>query len=241
MSRKRLFEIIEVSEPNDRPSAIYDAFMMLVIIASLVPLAFKDSTPVLNVIDHVCVCVFIVDYILRLFTADYKLNRGVASFFLYPFTFLAIIDLVCILPSFAVLANGFRVLKIFRLLLTFRILRAAKMLRYSKSLLILTDVIQEQRDALLAVLALAIAYILVSALVIFNVEPDTFHSFFEAIYWAAVSLTTVGYGDICATSTAGRVITILSAFFGIAIIALPSGILTAGYIEKLRRNEASEA
>ena len=76
-----------------------------------------------------------------------------------------------------------------------------------------------------------------SALIIFNVEPETFKTFFDAVYWATVSLTTVGYGDIYTVSVAGRVITMISAVLGIAIVALPAGIITAGYMQELEDEE----
>ena len=210
--------------------------MMVVILASLVPLAFKEVTPFLAVLDKVTVVVFIADYVLRLLTADLKLKKGAVSYLIYPFTPMALIDLLCILPSFTAIAGGFRLLKIFRLLRAFRVFRAFKMLRYSKSLSIIIGVIREQRTPLLAVGTLALAYILISALVIFNVEPESFGSFFDAVYWATVSLTTVGYGDIYPVSTAGRIITMLSSVFGIAVVALPSGIITAGYMDKISKS-----
>ena len=86
---------------------------------------------------------------------------------------------------------------------------------------------------LIAVCILAIAYIVISALVVFNVEPESFDNFFEAIYWATVSLTTVGYGDIYPVTSVGRVITMISSVFGIAVVALPAGIITAGYMKEL--------
>ena len=237
--RKSVFEIIELSN-GDKISSIYDIAMIVVIVLSLVPLAFKQSTPLLSIIDYATVAVFIIDYLLRLLTADLKLKKGAVSFFLYPFTPLALIDLLCILPSFTALAGGVRLLKIVRLLRAFRVLRAAKMLRYSKSIVIVVDVIREQRHALAAVGSLAVAYVLISALVIFNVEPDSFETFFDAVYWATVSLTTVGYGDIYPVSTAGRVITMLSSIFGIAIVALPAGIITAGYMERIGRENGKD-
>ena len=237
--RKRLFEIIEKSD-GDRASAVYDYVMMAVIILSLLPLAFKRTTPVLAAIDYATVSVFILDYLLRLFTADLKLRKGAASFFLYPFTPMALIDLLCILPTFTALSGGIRLLKIVRLMRAFRVFRAAKMLRYSNSIVIVVDVIREQRKALAAVGSLAVAYILIAALVIFNVEPDSFETYFDAIYWATVSLTTVGYGDIYPVSTAGRVITMLSSILGIAVVALPSGIITAGYLERIQREQEKE-
>ena len=234
--RSRIFEIIELSV-GDLASAVYDYGMMTVITVSLVPLAFKEYTPVLAMMDSVCVVIFILDYLLRWLTADLRLKRGAASFFLYPLTLLAVIDLLCILPSFTMLSGSIRLLKIIRMLRAFRVFRAAKMLRYSRSLLLIMDVIREQRAPLLAVGTLAVGYVLISALVVFNVEPESFSTFFDAVYWATVSLTTVGYGDIYPVSTAGRVITMLSSVLGIAIVALPSGIITAGYMRELEKEQ----
>ena len=84
---------------------------------------------------------------------------------------------------------------------------------------------------------MAVAYILISALVIYNVEPDSFETFFDAIYWATISLTTVGYGDIYPITTIGRIVTMFSSAFGIAIIALPSGVITAGYLEEISKDK----
>ena len=235
--RRRIFEVIEVAEAGDRISAAYDYGMIAVIILSLLPLAFKEATPFLSVLDRVCVCFFILDYVLRLITADHKLHKGALSFFLYPVTVMALLDLLCILPSFMPLSGGIRLLKVVRLLRAFRVFRALKMFRYSRSLVLIVDVIREQRAPLLAVCTLAAGYVLISALVIFNVEPESFETFFDAVYWATVSLTTVGYGDIYPTSTAGRVITMLSSVLGIAVVALPSGIITAGYMAKIRKSE----
>ena len=100
-------------------------------------------------------------------------------------------------------------------------------------------VFKEQRKPLLTVAIVAIVYIFVSAVIVFNVEPDTFNTFFDAIYWATISLTTVGYGDIYPVSTAGRVVTMVSSLFGIGIIALPSGIITAGFMKEMAKQKAS--
>ncbi|MFQ7393934.1 MAG: ion transporter [Lachnospira eligens] len=114
--RKRIFEIIEVSEDNDKYSKIYDAFMMITICISIFPLAFKNQTGLFNTIDKVAAFIFIVDYILRLSTADYKLKKGVISFAMYPFSFMAIVDLLSILPSVIIVNNSLKLLKIFRFL-----------------------------------------------------------------------------------------------------------------------------
>lgn len=236
--RKRIYVIIEVSKDSDLVSKIYDIFMMVVIFASLIPLAFKEQTTVFLWLDKITVMIFIVDYLLRLITADYKLNsKGKAAILIYPFTPMAIIDLLSILPSMTILNSGFKLLKIFRLLRTFRVFRVFKAVRYSKNIMLILSVLKRQKDSLLVVLWLALAYVLVSALVIFNAEPQTFDSFFDAVYWATISLTTMGYGDIYPVSTAGQVITMLSSVLGIAIVALPASIITTGYMKEVNSDK----
>lgn len=231
--RKRIYEIIEIAEGEDRLSQIYDVLMFLSIIISIIPLAFKETKPSFILIDQITAAIFVVDYILRLITADYKLNEKVLAFVKYPFTPMAIIDLLSILPSFTYVNSSLKLFRLFRLFRTFRVLRVFKTFRYSKNIRIILNVFRKQKDALSIVGVLAIGYILITALLIFNVEPDTFDTFFDAVYWATVSLTTMGYGDIYATTTIGRAITMVSAIFGIAIIALPAGIITAGYMEEI--------
>ena len=236
--RKRLYEIIEVADDSDKLSSIYDVLMMITIIVSLVPLAFKTTCLAFNIIDKVSVAIFIFDYLLRLLTADFKLNKGIKSFVLYPFSVMAIIDLLAILPSLMVVNSGLRLLKVIRLLRTLRVFRVFKAIRYSDSIQMILTVFRKTKESLLVVCGIAIIYTLVSALVIFNVEPDTFNSYFEAVYWATVSLTTMGYGDIYPVSIAGRIVTMVSSFMGIAIVALPAGIITSGLMEEINSKKS---
>ena len=236
--RKRIFEIIETSKDGDRVSAIYDAFMMVVIVVSLIPLAFKEEPPFFAVLDKVCAGIFILDYFLRLLTADYKFGkRSVLSFVRYPFSFMALIDLLSVLPSVTALNSGFKVLRVMRMFRALRVLRVFKAARYSRSIQIIAKVFRRSREPLAAVGTLAVVYVLVSALIIINVEPDSFGNFFDAVYWATVSLTTMGYGDIYPVTVMGRVVTMLSSVFGIAIVALPSGIITAGYLSEIEKEK----
>lgn len=233
--RKKLYSIIEPDGNDNKASNIYDFIMMTTIVVSIIPLAFKETNALFQWIDYITVSIFILDYLLRFFTADYKLEKSVASFFVYPLTPMAIIDLISILPSITVLNSSFRLLKLFRLLRTLKVLRAFKFLRYSKSFDIISNVFKKQKKVLSAVATMAVAYVLISALVIYNVEPESFETFFDAIYWATISLTTVGYGDIYPVTTIGRMVTMISSVFGIAIIALPSGVITAGYLEEVNK------
>lgn len=235
--RKKLYSVIEPDHCGNLCSKIYDFIMMAAIVLSLIPLAFKESNTLFLWFDRATVSLFILDYLLRLFTADLKLKQSVFSFFLYPITPMAVIDLLSILPSLTFLNNSLRILRLFRFARTLKVLRALKFLRYSKSFDIITNVFKKQKKLLSAVAATAVAYILVSALVIYNVEPESFHTFFDAIYWATISLTTVGYGDIYPVTTIGRIVTMVSSVFGIAIIALPSGVITAGYLNEINKED----
>lgn len=235
--RKFIYEMIESAETSSRKvvSYIYDFLMIATIVVSLIPLAFKDTNQAFEIIEIVCVVIFSIDYLLRWITADYKLStkKKFVAFLVYPITFMALIDIISILPSLTNLNEGLRVLRVFRLIRAIRVFRVFKAFRYSNNIRILANVLNKSRHSLGAVGTLAIGYIVISALVIFTVEPESFENFFDAVYWATVSLTTVGYGDIYPVTVAGRIVTMISSAFGIAIIALPSGIITAGYMKEL--------
>ena len=223
--RKKIYNILN-------QNAIYDTFMFTVIIMSIIPLAFVKQQSWMTLIDRITVIIFIVDYILRWFVAD-KLSNKLNKFILYPLTPMAIIDLLSILPSITLLNSSFKLLKIFRLFRSLRLLKILKLVRYSKSITMICNVFKKQKETFITILVMAITYILVSALVIINVEPETFPTYFDAVYWATISLTTVGYGDVYATTTIGKFITMISAVLGIAIVALPAGIIIAGYQDEL--------
>lgn len=233
--RKKIYGLLESARDGDW----YDILMLVAILVSVVPLMFVEEYSVFRVIEIVTVFIFIVDYILRWITADYRLQKGGWSFVIYPFTAWAVIDLLSILPALSLINRGFKILRITRLL---RILRLFKLIRYSDKIEVLGKVIRKEKGVLLTVLGIAVFYVFVTALIMFNVEPHvnpvtgatTFATFFDALYWATVTLTTVGYGDMIPATDIGRFVSMLSSLFGVAIIALPSGVITASYLEELR-------
>lgn len=226
--RKKIYKILN-------QNAIYDTFMFTVIIMSIIPLAFVKQQSWMALIDRITVIIFIIDYILRWLVAD-KLSNKLNKFILYPLTPMAIIDLLSILPSITLLNSSFKLLKIFRLFRSLRLLKILKLVRYSKSITMICNVFKKQKETFITILVMAITYILVSALVIINVEPETFPTYFDALYWATISLTTVGYGDVYAVTTIGKIITMISSFLGIAVVALPAGIITSGLMDELSKS-----
>ena len=237
--RERINRIIEHSVDGGPWGKAYDILMLVAIIASIIPLMFATEYPVFRRIEIVTVSIFIVDYLLRWFTADIRMGKGGWSFVLYPFSAWAIIDLLSILPGLSVLSRGFKIFRVTRLL---KVLRLFKFIRYSSKIQILGKVIRKEKGVLLTVLGIAVFYVFLTALIMFNAEPHVnpetgsvvFKDFFDALYWATVTLTTVGYGDLCPVTDIGRFVSMLSSLFGVAIIALPSGVITASYLEELK-------
>lgn len=239
LNRKQIFDIIEPAKSSVW-SNIYDVFMIILILCSIIPLAFRTNRPLFDILDKVAVSFFILDYLLRWLTADYALPdyKKWKAFLVYPFTGFAIIDMLSILPSFNI---GSKALKVFRVARLMKILRVFKFIRYSKNVQLLLKVLRKEKNILLTVLMLAIAYIFTTALIMFNIEESSmFADFFDALYWATTTLTTVGYGDIYPSSDVGRLISMISSLLGVAIIALPSGVITASYLEELRENKKTE-
>ena len=231
--RKTLFEVIEPQNQHGL-GRLYDSIMLVFIILSLIPLAFRETNLWFYLFDKVSVTIFIIDYLLRWMTADYMLpdEKKWKAFLRYPFTTFAIIDLLSILPSFVSIGRAFKLFRATRLL---KVLRVFKFIRYSRNIQVLMRVLRKEKHILLTVFYIAVGYIFITALLMFNVEDsDMFADFFDALYWATTTLTTVGYGDIYPSSDMGRIISMISAVLGVAVIALPSGVITASYLDELR-------
>lgn len=234
--RTRLHEIVGRPAPGDLASRLYDLFIVIVALCSIAPALFHantltdDATSLLAKVDITTAYILSFDYLLRWMTYDIESGkRGqVRQFFKYPFTFSAIVDLLSILPTMNILPSGF---------LFLRALRIVRLFRYSRQLAIIVNVFVQERKTLGSVFLLAVAYILATALVMFTFEPETFSDFMDAVYWSTITLTTVGFGDICPNSDLGHILTSISSIFGIFIFALPAGIMTGGFLQQLRQKE----
>ncbi len=238
--RERLFTLIEKAPPGDRLSKLYDMFIVVVAFISVTPLMFKTGTPFLQAVDLVTVYILFADYIFRWLSCDLREQKpgqkllaflGVKekpwmNFVLYPFTPAALLVLISLLPSLGLLGRGFRIIRVLRITIVFR---------YSENFRYVARVFQKEKKTLCSVLYIAVFYIFLSALLMFAYEPDTFDNFFEATYWATTALTTVGYGDVFPVSAVGKLISMVSSLFGIAIIALPAGIVTAGFVDEISK------
>ena len=231
--KKRIFEIIEVSRENDVASRAYDIMINVAIVVGLIPLTMKKGDAYTGVIDALTLSIFVLDYILRIYTSDYKM--GVVSYKSYIANLMepmSIIDLLSILPVFSFFFPESTLIRLFKL---FRVFRIFKLVRYSKTMITIKNVMVRVKAPLGAVLILSAVYIVICALLMFQVEPDSFDTFLDACYWSTISLTTVGYGDYTPATDIGKAISSLSALVGVAVIALPSGIITAAYMREITK------
>ncbi len=231
--RKHLFNIID-NESRTLVSTIYGYLMLLAIFVSIIPLMTRTDYAIFRYFDYSACVVFIFDYLAKWATADYRTGKSsLKSFLLYPFTAWAIFDLFTILPTLNILNRSLVSLRVVRVFKVFRMLRVFER---SSHLTIISNVIRSESRILGNVLALCVIYIFVSALVMFNHE-ETIATFLDALYWATTALTTVGYGDVCPNSDSAKIISMISSLFGIAVVALPSGIITARYLEELTNSK----
>ncbi len=235
--------LVKDEEKPTKWQMVYDGFMFAIIMLSIVPLMFAHEHAAFFYTEALSVTVFIIDYFLRWYIAPLTDKRGPLSYIRYPFTWMAIIDLLSILPVVSLIDPSFKLLRFTRLI---KIMRLLKITRYSSKISTFVVVLKKEREMLLSVLALALFYIFLTALIMYNCEPHvnpytgktTFASFFDALYWATVTLTTVGYGDLCPVTDIGRVVSMLSSLLGLAVIALPSGVITASYLDELRERKS---
>ena len=234
--KKRVYEVIEVSHVGDNSSRAYDVLMTTAIIVGLVPLTLKGNSIYTVIIDVFTSILFLIDYIARVYTADYKMGyKHYKAYIAYIFTPLAIFDFLSIVPVIYVFLPVSSLIGLLRL---FRVFRVLKLVRYSKTMVIISNVVRKVKKQLMAVLILITVYIFVSAMLVFQLEPNLFNNFFDALYWATISITTIGYGDISPVTPVGRLITMISALVGMAVIALPTGIITAAYMAEITKKKS---
>ena len=245
--RKRVSEIIEVGYDQDWLSRLYDLINALAIVANLAASILYTFEAVrlpfgwlVLTLEQVTVAFFAVDYCLRLWTAPVlapKLSGGRAVW-KYAASFSGLVDLLSFLPYYlpfflpagAVAFRMFRVVRIFRL---FRINA------YYDSLNVITQVIASKRQQLLSSVFIILILMLASSLCMYSLEheaqPEVFTNAFSGIWWSVSTLLTVGYGDIYPITNLGKLFGIVISFLGVGMVAIPTGIISAGFVDQYSR------
>ncbi len=240
--KKRVFEIIQIGSQTDVPSVIFDVFIVFVIVLNIV-ITFCQTfaqlaryASLLQAVELVTIVIFTVEYVLRLWTAQYLYpeSRHGRAKLKFAFSFYGMVDLLTILPYFLPLvfpsgAVAFRMFRVVRILRLFRI--NAKYDAFH----VITTVLREKRNPLIYSIFLVLVLMMGSSLCMYGLEheaqPEHFSNAFSGIWWSVSTLLTVGYGDIYPITVGGQIMAIVIAFLGVGMVAIPTGIISAGFVE----------
>ena len=245
--KDRLFKMVSVGVVDDKLNQGYDILstvLLIINLATAFAMTFEDFYAKHYVLLHwteaVTVAFFAFDYILRLYTSDrlYPHKNKQDAAMSYIFSGYGIIDLLSFLPYYlpVFFPAGAAV---FRMLRVVRIFRLFRINAYYDSLGIIGKVIQSKKTQLMASVFIIILLILASSLCMYSVEheaqPDVFKNAFSGIWWATSTLLTVGYGDIYPVTVMGQILGIIITFLGVGMVAIPTGIISAGFVEEYQR------
>lgn len=244
--KKRVFDIIQIGFDEDWGSRLFDIALMIMILLNLfitVYSTFDSSAPytgILSTIEFVTVAAFTVEYGLRIWTAEYLYpgvprKKAVAR---YTTSFSGIIDLLSFLPYFLPIffPTGVVAFRMFRVVRIFRLFRVNA---YYDALNVIGDVIHSKKDQIFSSIFIILVLMMASSLFMYSLEheaqPEVFQNAFSGFWWAVSTLLTVGYGDIYPITIPGRIFGIVITFLGVGMVAIPTGILSAGFVEQYTR------
>lgn len=243
--KRRVFDIIQIGTRIDIPSRVFDYFIVCMILVSI-SMTFlrtfdelQPYAPLLNGIELATIVVFIIEYILRLWTCRYLYpgTGGMRAVRKFVFSFYGIVDLLTILSYFGPLySNGIVALRMIRVI---RIMRLFRVNRSFDAFHIVAEVVSEKKKQLLSSICMIAMIMLAASLCMYgfehDVQPDVFENAFSGIWWAMSTVLTVGYGDIYPITVGGKIVAILIALLGVCVVAIPTGVISAGFVEYYAR------
>ena len=241
--KKGIFEVIRDDDTNHWAGNFFDAAIVAIIIVNIIVMILDTFTGLpeaeyqaFKIIEVVSVIIFTVEYALRIWTAPLLFPEMTPSRarFRYARSFMALVDLLAILPFYlpVVVRIDLRALRMVRLL---RMLRILKMNRYTNALSTVGLVIKKKAAQLISSMLVVLVLMVMASILMYNIEyeaqPNVFQNAFSGLWWAVATLTTVGYGDIYPITVLGKILSAVIAIMGIALVAVPTGIISAGFIE----------
>lgn len=245
-ARKRIFEITEVGYHLDNISCLYDMVNVFTILLNLTASILYTYDGVrtqygslLLAVETVTAVFFAVDYMLRVISVRYKYGdknmpegKAIRN---YVFSFMGIVDLLSWIPYFLPVFFPAGTVA-FRMIRVVRILRLFRVNAYHDSLSIITEVLYEKRQQLVSSVFIILMLMIGSSLCMYSLEheaqPEVFSNAFSGIWWATSTLLTVGYGDIYPITTLGKIFGIFISFLGVGMVAIPTGIISAGFVNQ---------
>lgn len=242
MSRKRIFDVIQIGNDKDLPSRLFDILIAVVIVCNILGTFLETFSEldflrsVWKSVEAVTILVFIVEYILRVWTADFlypNLSRGKATW-KFVTSFDGIVELLIIIPAFT-----YTGLVAFRMLRVVRIFHLFRINAYYDSFHVIRNVLYEKKNQIASSLFIILILMLASSLCIYNLEhdaqPEAFKNAFSGLYWSISTMLTVGFGDITPITPMGQIMTMVIELLGVCLVAIPTGIISAGFVEQYSR------
>ena len=244
--RKKIFNIIQIGNKDDLPSRMFDIGITVVILLNIIVTFLEtfdelsDLMTLFRIIEGVTVIVFCIEYILRLITADYLYPKDskVKSRLHFLISFDGVVDLLTILPF--VFLSGFVAFRILRIVRIFHLFRINT--NYD-SFNVIRIVLHERWKQIGSSLVIIFIIMLAASLGMYSVEHADnpgFDNAFSGMWWSVSALLTVGYGDIYPITVIGKIMGIITAFAGVGLVAIPTGIISAGFVEQYRLNSEAE-
>lgn len=240
--KQKIFNIIQIGDKSNRISRAFDIFITITIVCNIVVTfmqtfdQFAWMSGFFNVMEYATVTIFCVEYLLRIWTADYlfpECNR-IRARFKFIISFDGIVDLLTIIPAFFL--SGF---VIFRMLRVARIFHLFRLNAKYDSFNVITTVLYEKRNQIISSVFIVLILMMASSLCMYSIEhdaqPEVFCNAFSGVWWSMSTLLTVGYGDIYPITTLGRIMAICIAYLGVGVVAIPTGIISAGFVEQYQR------
>ena len=242
--KQRVYQTIEIGNRNDKISRAFDIFLTIVIILNITVMflqtfdSLKPFAPLFNAIEVFTVVIFTIEYILRIWTADIRYPNMSKSKAILTFLFSwdGIIELLTILPFYFL--SGFVAFRMLRVVRIFHLFRINTKI---DSFHVISSVIYEKRTQIASSFFIISILMLSSSLCMYSVEhaaqPNAFKNALSGIWWSMSAVLTVGYGDIYPITTLGKAIGIIISFLGVCVVAIPTGIISAGFVEQARHAE----
>jgi len=237
--KKRIFDIIQIGSREDLPSRAFDIFIVIVILLNILTLILETFTElegymtIFKVVEAVTIMIFCVEYVLRIWTAEYlypKLSKKKAVL-RFLISYDGIVDLLTILPFFFL--SGFAV---FRLLRVVRIFHLFRINAHDDSFSVITRVLMDKKNQIFSSVFIILVLMLASSLCMYSVEqtaqPEAFENALSGLWWTVATIFTVGYGDIYPITFLGRFLAVVITFLGVGAVAIPTGIISAGFVEQ---------
>lgn len=243
--KEKIFNIIQIGDKSNRLSRFFDIFITITIILNIL-VTFMQTFEELSflstlfaIVEYTTLAIFCVEYILRIWTADYlypQMRKSLARI-RFIFSFDGIVDILTIIPVFFL--SGF---VIFRMLRVARIFHLFRLNAKYDSFNVITTVLYEKRNQIISSVFIVLILMLASSLCMYSVEhdaqPTVFRNAFSGVWWSMSTLLTVGYGDIYPITPLGRIMAICIAYLGVGAVAIPTGIISAGFVEQYQRNSS---